>query len=897
MNSIGHRSFADLVDIPRLQALFQSFSEVLGVANAVIDPDGVVIVQSGWLGACSAFHRVDPRSCSRCHESDTSLAAQMTQGAPYAVYRCLNGLVDAAARVVVDGQHVASVFVGQFLTESPDFAFFRQQAQQFGYDEADYLQAIAKVPVLSPTRVQSVTLLYAQLAGVLADSGLDRLRELQTAEQLVELNRELEDKVASRTQALAQANEDLAGREAYLQQILDTSSVAIFLVDMSGRITQANKRMADMFGWPLEALEQMEYVALVHPSERDTGRQKMRALLDSAVPAVEVERRYWRADHTEFWGHLTGQRFHDASGRERGLIGVIADITKRRQAEEALRIAATAFESQEGMFVADAAAVILRVNKAFTEITGYAADEAVGKDPRLLKSGQHDAVFYAAMWGSIARTGSWQGEIWNWRKSGEIRPDWLTITAVKNAAGQVSNYVATLMDISSRKTAENEIQNLAFFDPLTRLPNRRLLMDRLEQALAAGARHFRPGALLFVDLDDFKTLNDTLGHDKGDLLLQQAAERLASCTREGDTVARLGGDEFVVLLENLSENATDAATQAETVGEKILVALSQTYQLAGYEHHSTASIGVTLFGEQQETMDEPMKRADLAMYQAKAAGRNTLRFFDPQMQAVVKARAALEMGLREALAKNQLHLYYQAQVTGEHQITGAEVLLRWQHPQRGMVMPGEFIALAEESGLILPLGQWVLENACAQLARWDTQPAMAHLTVAVNVSARQFHQRDFVDQVLAALKRTGANPQRLKLELTESVLVANIDGVITKMSALKEIGVGFSLDDFGTGYSSLSYLKRLPLDQLKIDQGFVRDVLSDPNDAAIAKMVIVLAASLGLAVIAEGVETEAQRLFLASQGCHAYQGYLFSRPLPLQDFVELVERRQHTLGQ
>jgi predicted signal transduction protein with EAL and GGDEF domain len=369
------------------------------------------------------------------------------------------------------------------------------------------------------------------------------------------------------------------------------------------------------------------------------------------------------------------------------------------------------------------------------------------------------------------------------------------------------------------------------------------------------------------------------------------AQRLVTCVREGDTVARLGGDEFLVMLEDLSEDALDAATQAETVGEKIRASLNQPYQLGPCAQHSTASIGITLFGGvAHEGIDEPLKRADLAMYQAKAAGRNTLRFFDPQMQAVVMARAALEVDLRMALEKHQLRLYYQAQVQGENQLTGVEALVRWQHPLRGMVSPAEFIPLSEETGLILPLGLWVLETACTQLALWALRPERAHLTMAVNVSAHQFHQDDFVSQVLAVLARSGANPQRLKLELTESLLISNVEDVILKMEALKAQGVGFSLDDFGTGYSSLSYLKRLPLDQLKIDQGFVRDILIDPNDAAIARMVIVLADSLGLAVIAEGVETEAQRDFLAGQNCHAYQGYLLSRPLPLDEFETFADQ-------
>jgi diguanylate cyclase (GGDEF)-like protein len=450
--------------------------------------------------------------------------------------------------------------------------------------------------------------------------------------------------------------------------------------------------------------------------------------------------------------------------------------------------------------------------------------------------------------------------------------------------------VAVKSDITARKEAEERINNLAFFDPLTGLPNRRLLMDRLKHAIASANRTDRHAALLFIDLDNFKTLNDTLGHDIGDLLLRQTAQRLLGCVREGDTVARLGGDEFVVLLEHVSTQLQDTASSAETVAGKILAALNQSYQLDSFTCHSSASIGVTLFSDHHGNLEDLLKRADLAMYQAKTAGRNTLRFFDPQMQVAVTTRAALEEDLREALRSQQFLLFYQAQVDGAGAITGVEALLRWQHPRRGLVSPAEFIPLAEDTGLIVPIGRWVLETACAQLSAWAARPDRRALNIAVNVSARQFYSQDFVEQVTQVLDSSGAAPQRLKLELTESLLVTHIEDVISKMQTLKAAGVCFSLDDFGTGYSSLSYLKKLPLDQLKIDQSFVRDILVDPNDAAIAKMVVALAESLGLAVIAEGVETDAQRSFLAELGCHAYQGYLFSRPLPLDEFEQLAAR-------
>ena len=568
---------------------------------------------------------------------------------------------------------------------------------------------------------------------------------------------------------------------------------------------------------------------------------------------------------------------------------VASQEVERKRAENDMRIAAAAFDSQEGMMVTDANGVILRVNKAFVEITGYSVEEAVGQTPRLFKSDRHDADFYRSMWALIIHTGGWQGEIWDRRKNGQVYPKWLTISAVKNDEGAVTHYIGAHYDITERKLAEERINALAFFDQLTALPNRTLLLDRLKQTMTLTARSGHYGALLFIDLDKFKTLNDSLGHDMGDLLLQQVAQRLVSCVRAGDTVARLGGDEFVVMLASLSLNEQEAATQTEAIGEKIHAKLNQTYSLKGAAYHSTPSIGATLFSGQQTEIEVLLKQADLAMYKAKDAGRNALRFFDPDMEVVVMKRAALEKDLHEALQENQFMLHYQAQMA-DGQLTGAEVLLRWQHPRRGMVSPAEFIPLAEETGLILPLGHWVLTTACTQLAIWAARPELAHLTVAVNVSALQFRQPDFVNQVGAVLQQTGANPYRLKLELTESLLVSNVDEVIEKMFALKARGVGFSLDDFGTGYSSLSYLKRLPLDQLKIDQSFVRDILSDPNDAAIAKTIIALAESLGLGVIAEGVETAAQRDFLADSGCYAYQGYFFSRPLPLNGFEEFARR-------
>jgi diguanylate cyclase (GGDEF)-like protein/PAS domain S-box-containing protein len=571
------------------------------------------------------------------------------------------------------------------------------------------------------------------------------------------------------------------------------------------------------------------------------------------------------------------------------------DITDHKLAEQEMRIAATAFEAQEGMMVSDAEGVILRVNLAFTKITGYSAEEAIGRNPRLLKSGRHDAAFYAEMWLSVIKTGTWQGEIWNRRKNGEIYPEQFSITAVKNEDGITSNYVATFNDITLTKAAEDEIKHMAFFDPLTRLPNRRLLMDRLQQAIASSKRTDREGALLFIDLDHFKTLNDTLGHGMGDLLLQQVAQRLESCVREGDTVARLGGDEFVVMLEALSEDAVEAATQTETIGNKILVALNQPYQLSTHEYRSSPSIGACLFNSHQSSIEELLKQADIAMYQVKNSSRNALRFFDPKMQATIHARLDLEGELRKAIENQQFQLYYQLHVNGiladgSHRPLGAEALIRWNHPERGLLAPMQFIPMAEETGLILPIGQWVLERACAQLKVWQEDARTRNFVLSVNISAKQFRQVDFVAQVQSVIQLHTINPSLLKLELTESLLLDNIEYTIAIMSALQGFGIQFSLDDFGTGYSSLQYLKRLPLYQLKIDQSFVRDIDIDSSDRAIVIIIIAMAKNLNLNVIAEGVETEEQRHFLMTNGCNHYQGYLFGKPVPIEKLEALLKQ-------
>ena len=567
----------------------------------------------------------------------------------------------------------------------------------------------------------------------------------------------------------------------------------------------------------------------------------------------------------------------------------ILALIRIRQQSRSLKLAASVFASaSEGVMITDTNGTILDVNEAFTLVTGHSRESVLGRNPRLLQSGLQDHAFYQDLWSSVRETGLWQGEIWNRRKNGEIYPEWLTITTVKDSDGMVSNYVGIFSDSTKSRAAEKEIQHLAFYDPLTQLPNRRLLLDRLQQALASCTRSGKQGALLFIDLDNFKVINDTLGHDKGDLLLLHVAQRLTQSVRECDTVARLGGDEFVVILADISAHKLEAAEQTETVGMKILRALNQPYQLTNHEYYGSSSIGATLFNNNQQSVDELFKQADIAMYQAKNEGRNALRFFDQQMQDVINESAVLEDELRKAIETSQFCLHYQIQVDESHRPLGAEVLIRWIKPGKGLIPPALFIPLAEESDLILPIGWWVLDTACAQIKAWENNELARELVLAVNVSSKQLRQPDFVAQIASLVQHHAIEPKRLKLELTESMLLENIEHTVLTMTALKEIGVQISLDDFGTGYSSLQYLKRLPLNQLKIDQSFVRDIATDSNDKAIVRTIIVMAHSLNLEVIAEGVETEEQKQFLYDSNCTHYQGYLFSKPVPIAEFEALL---------
>lgn len=691
---------------------------------------------------------------------------------------------------------------------------------------------------------------------------------------------------------IARWQDTVAENEANLRNAQTIGRLGSYQLHVQTGLIEGSEMLDSLFGVDQDYEHTVKgWIALIHPDDRTKMVEYFQNEVVGKRKPYDREYRIIRHnDHAERWMHGLGQITEfDEQGRPLLLQGTVQDITDRKRAELELRIAAAAFDTQDAIVITDADANIVRVNQAFSEITGYRPDEVIGKNPRIMSSGRHDRSFYIEMWQQLMHAGRWSGEIFDRRKSGEIYPKWVTITAIRDAQQEISNYVAIFSDITERKRIEEEIHSLAFYDVLTKLPNRRLCLDRFHTALAASARRNDYGAVLFIDLDRFKTLNDTYGHEYGDMLLVEVGARIRSCVREMDTVSRFGGDEFVVLVEGLSTNRDDATAKVEVIAEKIRKALASPYNLKEHEHHCSPSIGITLYHGNEISPDVLVEHADMAMYQVKNSGRNGVLFFDPVMQHNVAQHQALENDLHYAIELQQLHLHYQIQVNSDNHPIGAEAFLRWEHPERGVIMPGQFLPIADESNLIIDIGHWVLGEACRQLALWSKNEKLCGLTLTINISAKHFSRPEFVDEVAAALQMHGAVPTHLKLELPERLVLNDMNSVMDKVGALKKLGVRLSMDNFGTMYSSLSYLKHLSSDQLKIHQEFVQGITQQGNDAHVVQTVIDLARSLALNVFAEGVETEEQLAFLREHDCNAYQGYLFGKPVPLEEFEALLK--------
>jgi len=706
---------------------------------------------------------------------------------------------------------------------------------------------------------------------------ISRRLTLEGQERLIIIGSDLSERIGA--ERLLQASE-----QRFRRLINDIPNIAVQGYDSARRVIFWNPASETLYGYTrAEALGRL-LEDLILPEEMRTESIDLHArwLRDGTpIPAGEIDLRHKDGHSVPVHSSHTLVRNADGSAE---MYCIDIDLRAAREAQSQLRLAAQVFEcSGEAILITDAGQRILTVNDAFTRITGYRADEIIGRTPKQLASGYHDAAFYQRMWQELGEKGRWQGEIWNRRKNGETYPEWLGISAVRDHAGRLTHYVAIFSDITEKKAIEARLEYLAHHDPLTGLPNRLLLRDRLEQALALAAREQLRVAVMFLDLDHFKDINDTLGHAIGDRLLQAVVDRLNGCVRETDTISRQGGDEFLIVLTGLHEGRT-----ASAVAQKILQRMDEPFIIEGHTLSSSFSIGIALYPDDGDDFDTLLLKADTAMYHAKESGRDTYRFFTEQMNAYALERLELQNHLRLALERNELSLHYQPQIDlASGRVIGAEALLRWTSPVLGPVPPARFIPVAEDSGLIVPIGEWVLREACRQAEAWR-QAGLPSLVVAVNLSALQFRRSDPVQLVGQILADSGLPAPCLELELTESLLVEDADDVLNTLERLKALGVRLAIDDFGTGYSSLSYLKRFPIDKLKIDQSFVRDIASDADDAAIVSVIIELGRILKLQTIAEGVENAAQLDFLTRQGCSNAQGYLFGRPMPADEFTQLA---------
>ncbi|WP_447555140.1 bifunctional diguanylate cyclase/phosphodiesterase [Vreelandella sp. EE22] len=800
-------------------------------------------------------------------------------------------LIDADLRFIARYSHPSSdVTVGQQLTLPTDWQWLgsdepgRTFILRSPIDQRErlfQLQRVGDYPVYAVVGVDLESLrtgwydramalcIIWLLVALLGGWGLRHYLNRLTLSQL------LQTRVEEREAARAQAQE----RETRLNALVNSLQDLIFVFDEQGRFRYIHAiHHHQLLIDPDKALG--VHFSNILPKELTTSFD---AIFERVGRLGEVETfeypLFLEGRHCHF--HSTVSPLIDSSEAFNGVLCVVRDITEDKKLQAELRIAAAAFQTHLGILITDKQGIILKTNDTFKRITGYSDAEMVGKTPRMFSSNHHSAAFYRELWKRVDQTGNWEGEIWNQRKNGELFPEWITISAIHDESGQLSHYVATISDISERKAAEQEIHQLAFYDPLTSLTNRRLFMDRMEAALKELNRHQRYGALMLFDIDNFKEINDTQGYQAGDQLLQGVAQRLLRTLRDTDTLARLGGDEFAVLVEGVDTSLMQTKQLAEGIVDKLLATLSEPIRLKDSLVTITVSAGVTMISSDQQGADDYLQQADMALSQAKSSGRQALRFFNPYMQAELLARVRLESDLRQAVIFKQWQLYYQPQVDAQGVLTGVEALLRWQHTERGVVSPGEFMPLLESSGLINEVGEWILEQACWQLLAWAGHPVFGSLTISVNISPLQFREASFIDRVESVFARTRAPLEQLKLEVTESLFVEAPSEVRETMLRLKASGVRFSLDDFGTGYSSLAYLAQLPLDQLKVDQSFVQQVLTSSANAAIVESTIALAKSLNLDVIAEGVETQAQHDWLFDHGCFAYQGYFFGRPMPV----------------
>ncbi|WP_306606850.1 EAL domain-containing protein [Azonexus sp.] len=843
-NAVSDTHVASLIDIKALSTLLDDLTLLVGMPTALLDPSGNILQSAGWQKACTAFHRATPSSCANCTESDLFLSSHLKEG-EFIDYKCKNGLWDVVTPVFVGTEHLGNLYCGQFFYDDDeiDDAFFIAQAERYGFDKIAYLEAIHDMPRFSRERVRRIMGLIVGLASYLSHLSLTNLRLNESRSQMETLINALPDPV--------------------------------WLKDTEGTFMACNQAFSRLFGAPASEIIGRTDYDFTSQELADFFRQKDQEALLAGEPKLNEEWLIHAESGQVIFLETIKTPMPGFNGQVIGVLGIGRDMTDRKRVENNLHLMSRVFSnSGEAILITDANNRILAVNHEFTKLTGYSQEEAIGQDPRMLSAGNTTPEIYRDMWAALESSDHWQGELWDRRKTGEPYPKRLSISVVRDNAGKIVNYIGAFEDITDRKAAEDKILFLAHHDALTGLPNRFSLYQRLEQGMVFARRYGKSLAVMLIDLDHFKTINDTLGHNVGDQLLVLVAKRLQQAVRESDIVARLGGDEFVVVLAGI-----DSESDVAEIAGKIVTQLAAPYRIAGTELRTSPSVGICFYPEDAGETSELIKNADIAMYHAKASGRGNYQFYTEAMRAEVAERVTVEHELEIALEKGQFVLHYQPQVephTGR--VVGVEALVRWQHPARGMVFPGDFIALAEETRLIVPLGKWVLEEACQQLKLWR-EAGLSDLHMSVNLSPAQFQDKNLPALVRQAIEKFALPTDLLHLEITESMAMCNPEENIIMMQALADIGVKLALDDFGTGYSSLAYLKLFPIDIIKIDRSFVKDIETDENDAAICEMTMLLAQKLGMQVIAEGVETEAQLEFVSRIGCQWIQGYLFSKPL------------------
>ncbi|MES2878296.1 MAG: EAL domain-containing protein [Pseudomonadota bacterium] len=853
-NPVSEVPLALLVDIESLRSLLDDFSSLIGIATALLDLEGNILQSAGWQQACTGFHRATPSSCTNCTESDLFLASHLQEG-EFVDYKCKNGLWDVVTPIFVGQQHLGNLYCGQFFYDDDlvDENFFSAQSERFGYDKTSYLAAIHAIPRFSREHVRRVMAHMVGLASYLSHLSLTNLK--------------------------------LSESRGQMEVLINTLPDPVWLKDADGVFMACNRAFERMLGAPAdEILGKTDYDFC--PTElADFFRSKDKEALVATGPKINEEWITNAENGQSILLETIKTSLPGVTGKPIGVLGIARDITDRKQVEENLHLMSRVFSnSGEAILITDANNRILAANQQFTNLTGYSQAEAIGKNPAFLSSGDTPKEVYQEMWAALIAHDYWQGELWDRRKSGEPYPKRLSISVVRDVTGKIVNYIGSFEDITNRKAAEEKIRHLAHHDALTGLPNRFSLYERMDQGIAFARRFEKSLAVMLIDLDRFKSINDTLGHTIGDQLLIQVAKRLERSVRDSDIVARLGGDEFVIVLSGVDRNA-DVAEIAGNIVDHI----AAPFIIAGHQLRTSPSIGICFYPDDACEISELIKNADIAMYHAKAAGRCNYQFYTEKMRTDITQRVTVEHELEVALRGGQFVLHYQPQIDlRSGRVVGVEALVRWQHPSRGLVFPGDFITLAEETGLIIPLGKWVLEEACQQLKYWRAA-GLVDLHLSVNLSPIQFQDENLPDLIRQAVQASGLPARYLHLEITESMAMRNPEENIVMMKALTHIGVKLAMDDFGTGYSSLAYLKLFPLDILKIDRSFVKDIETDENDAAICEMTMLLAQKLGMQVVAEGVETKAQLEFLARIGCQWIQGYLFSKPLAadlIQEFIE-----------